>query len=331
MIDIYFKDEYGELYEKLPTQEFIKFKYEDEIGVITNRFLKRKIPENILDSIEEYFDLITPYGYGGPVIERINIPEKKEELLKRYEKSFKKYAIENNIVSEFVRFHPIVRNAHDFQDIYEISFNRKTVGTNLNYDDPFTSEFSKSAKKLIRKILKDNNITFEIIEEPSSLKDFEKIYYSTMDRNEANDSYFFSENYFNDMIEKLSKNIVVVKVYFKNTLIAMNINFKYHNVLHTHLSGTLSEYIEFSPAYLLKFALVQFGKKNGFELIHYGGGKTSSEEDSLLSFKKKFGKNTTFDFHVGKKIWQEPLYHKLCKMTGNSYNSSYFPAYRADE
>src|SRR5699024_12822376 len=105
--------------------------------------------------------------------------------INKFENEFSAYCLSNNIVSEFVRFHPVINNADSFKDIYKPTFIRKTLGTNLkNYDDPFQEEFSRSSRKKVRQTLK-KGITYEVIENPKDLDDFKKIYYSTMDRNKA--------------------------------------------------------------------------------------------------------------------------------------------------
>jgi len=327
MFDIYFEDNYGKLYENLPEEKFEVFEYEDDIGKISNRYLKKVIPIKTNDN-NTYYDLTTPYGYGGPIIEEINDIDKKNKLIKNYENKFNEYAQKQNIVSEFVRFHPVISNARNFKNVYDISFNRKTVGTNLKYDNPFQTEFSKSTRKRIRKILRNEHISYEIIDRPKTLDDFMEIYYSTMDRNDATDNYYFPKDYFNNMLENIGDFLITAKVYYDETVIGMGVYFKYDKFLHAHLSGTLSEYLDYSPAYILKYILMEYGKENNYEVIHYGGGKTSSEEDSLYKFKDKFGKNTKFDFYLGKKIWNKNIYNELSQKTEN-YNSEFFPAYRS--
>lgn len=64
--------------------------------------------------------------------------------MKGFEKAFGEYCQENQVVSEFVRFHPLVENAMDFQSCCEVAHSRNTVGTDLEaYQDPFMDEFSK--------------------------------------------------------------------------------------------------------------------------------------------------------------------------------------------
>lgn len=38
--------------------------------------------------IQDYYDIVTPYGYGGPIIEE---SKNKEILLQNYNEAFKRY------------------------------------------------------------------------------------------------------------------------------------------------------------------------------------------------------------------------------------------------
>jgi len=324
MNDIYFLKEYGSLYENIDNGvcEYLKFK--DALGSISYVFIKREIPLSI-DGIN-FFDIISPYGYGGPLI--LNYKEgQKDELIKKYNIFFESYCKKNNIISEFVRFHPLFNNALDFKYMYDIFFDRKTVGTNLLYDNVIESEFSKSCRKNIKKALA-SGIGYEVIVSPDNLSEFKEIYYSTMQRNEANDYYFFTDEYFNNCIKYFRNNILLIKANYDNKTIAMGLYFIYNKIIHIHLSGTLSDYLNLSPAYILRYAVTLWGKENGYELIHHGGGRTNSKEDSLYLFKKQFGKNTEFDFKIGKKIYNNDIYMKLCNMKNADANSDFFPAYR---
>ena len=73
-----------------------------------------------------------------------------------------------------------------------------------------------------------------------------------------------------------------------------------------------------------------WGKENRYELIHHGGGRSNSADDSLYKFKKQFGKNTDFRFHIGKKIWNNDIYNKLCKLKNINEDDDYFPLYRKE-
>lgn len=320
--DLYFDENYGKLYEKTENGKVEIFVYKDENGVISNQFIKRTIP-----TIQgEYYDITTPYGYGGPVIEQCN---NRKLLLKKYEIAFENYCKKNNIVSEFIRFHPIINNALEFKDIYEVKYMRKTLGTNLEkYEDPVQEEFSKSCRKNIRQC-KNKGITFKVTENPENISKFKEIYYSTMDRNKATDYYYFDDEYFDKMLKYFKNNILIVEAIYEEKTIAMGLYFIYNKILHIHLSGTLTEYLYLSPAYMLRYGATLWAKEHRYKLIHHGGGRSNSEEDSLYLFKKNFAKNTEFDFYIGKKIWNQEIYNKLCEEKNiEQRNTDFFPAYR---
>lgn len=323
-IDFYFDDNYGKLYENIEcgTQEI--FEYEDENGKISNQFIKRKIDICINNS--EYFDIVTPYGYGGPVIEKCS--GSKEKLLENYETKFKEYCTKNNIVSEFIRFHPIIGNAFDFQKMYNPIYMRKTLVTNLkDYDDPVKSEFSKNCRKSIRQAI-NKGITYKIIEAPDDLNSLKNIYYETMNRNNATEYYYFADKYFEDLLKYYKNNMVLIEAIYEEKVIAVCLYFVYNKIIHVHLSGTLTEYLHLSPEYVLQYAITLWGKEKEYNLIHRGGGRSNSEDDSLYLFKKNFAKSETRDFYISKKIWNEDVYNKLCELKNVSKDECFFPAYR---
>lgn len=321
--DIYFEPDYARLYEEdLCKAE--EYRFECEYGEITNLFLKREIGVSLNDGFK-YYDIVTPYGYGGPIIHNTS---DKGKLIAAYMEDFQTYTAKENIIAEFVRFHPILGNGVDFKDVYSVIYDRKTVGTNLTYEDVIATEFSKHKRKDIRRILKNPDIRYEVEENPECLDDFVEIYYSTMDRDGADDYYYFDKGYFQNMLDAFKGHITTGKVFLGEMLIAMGIYFRYGKFLHAHLSGTLSEYLEYSPAYILKYALALYGHEKGYDVIHYGGGSTSDPDNSLFRFKKQFGQNTEFDFYIAKKIWNSNVYKKICEVVGADINSAFFPAYR---
>lgn len=329
--DIYFDPRLGEIYAALGNGVFHEFNYECGAGKVRHQFIIRPVRLPSVPALDreagDIHDITTPYGYGGPMIME-EVPGRRRELLEGFAESFGRYCRDRAIVSEFIRFHPIAGNALDFSDIYQVKRFNRTIGINLaDYDDPVQEEFSKSARKRLRQCLRDG-LACEIEEYPDSLRDFSKIYYQTMDRNEAEAAYYFDDSYFEAFVAAMPENILKCKVTYEEEVIAMGFYLRSDQILHTHLSGTLTEYLHLSPAYVLRYALVEWGKERGYKLIHTGGGTTGHPEDSLYLFKRKFGKNTEFDFYLGRKVWDRELYDKLVRVTGTK-GSSFFPEYRA--
>lgn len=323
--DIYYNIYYGKLYEKTEHGKIETFEVNSEYGKIEHIFIKREI-----ETQKNYYDIVTPYGYGGPIITEC---QDKEKLLAQFKESFTEYCSENNIVSEFIRFHPIFENALDFKGIYDVVYSRHTVGTNLmDYEDPVQAEFSKSLRREIRKAEK-NGVTVRTILAPTDLSAFKKLYEETMDRNKADAYYYFPNSYYKYIIEFLRKSVLEIQLIYENEIIASEIYFIEGDLMHAHLLGSSQIMLDLNAGALLEATAARWGHNHGYRYIHHGGGRTSAVDDPLYTYKKKYGKNTEFDFYVGKKIWNKEMYDELVEKREEQLNhkieSDYFPKYRA--
>ncbi len=322
--DIYFTREYAMVNELVETGEAKFFEIRSKNGHITHSAIKREIHTTVEG--EKYYDLISPYGYGGPIIHEAS---NREKLIEEFEECFSIYCNNNNIVSEFVRFHPVFENHVDMKGIYDISYMRQTVGTDFKkFEDTFQNEFSRTARTRIRKRLRDDRFTFHVDRGFEDIEEFINIYNHTMERHNASQFYYFNKEYFHALKDKFHENILTISVKFENRIIAMGLYFLSGDIIHDHLNGTDPDYLEFSPAYLLKYASMMWGVENGYSLIHYGGGVSNAEDDPVLHFKKRFSKHTEFEFYIGKRIWNEKVYSQLCNLRGMDTNRAFFPAYR---
>jgi len=322
--DIYFTKEYAKVNELIENGEAKFFEIKSKNGHITHSAIKREIQTTVEG--EKYYDLITPYGYGGPIIHDYS---NKKKLIEEFNECFSIYCNNNNIVSEFIRFHPVFQNYQEMKDIYDVSYMRQTVGTDFKkFEDTFQNEFSRTARTKIRKRLRDDRFSFHVDRGFENVEDFVDIYNHTMDRHNASHFYYFNKEYFYALNDKFKKNILTISVKFEDKIIAMGLYFLSGNIIHDHLNGTNPDFLEYSPAYLLKYASMKWGVENGYSLIHYGGGVSNTEDDPVLHFKKRFSKHTEFEFHIGKKIWNKAVYQQLCDTRGMDHDRQFFPAYR---
>lgn len=327
--DIYFSEDYGKLYEEIEDGVLEVYEYNSELGTISNMYIKREIPIEVNN--EKYFDIITPYGYGGPVVRDCKDEDAKENLIKEYENEFKAYCSQNNIVSEFIRFHPLNKNYEDFKEVYETIYQRQTVVTNLKaHDDPFQKEFKKGARKEVRKALREG-VSYRIYENPDNLNNFKKLYYSTMDRNEAEDYYYFPEEYFSNILKNLREHILIIELIYEEEVISSELYLVKDKLIHAHLLGNNEEYMYLGAGGVLEYAASIWGKENNYDYIHHGGGTTNDEKDSLLRYKQKFGQNEECKFYIGKRVWDETVYDKLCDIKKIDKTIDFFPAYRFND
>lgn len=328
--DIYFDPRLGQIYAQLEGGIFHEYFFENAFGKIRHQFIIRPIDFEGYDLEERglggYFDLTSVYGYGGPVI--LSSKEGREkDLVQSFKEDFSAFCKEHRIVSEFVRFHPLGKDWESFCSLYEVKLANHTLGINLaDYDDPFQEEFSKSARKSVRQGLRQG-LHYVMEEYPDSLVDFADVYYQTMDRKDADDRYYFGRDYFDAFVLTMPEHVLKCRILFEGKTIAMGFYLRSHDILHAHLSGTVTDYLHLSPAYILRYALVDWGKAHGYKLIHTGGGLTGSPDDPLYLFKKKFSQKTEYDFYLGTKIWNEEVYKKIVNLT-ETEGQGFFPNYR---
>lgn len=325
-MDIYFAPDYGKLCELVDNGQCCEYVLETESGMIRNMFIKRPAP--YLVNGVQYYDIVTPYGYGGPVICQAN---DKETLLEAYRESFSKYCAENNIVCEFIRYHPILCNYADFGSVYQTEYSRHTVGTNLkDYEDPVQSEFSKSARREVRKA-ESVGVACSVHPHPEDLSVFRVLYEETMDRNGAGAMYYFPDQYYEFLTTSLRDYVLEVRAQYDGEVVASEIYFVAGNIMHAHLLGSSHKLMEIGGGAILEATAARWGRENGYQFIHHGGGRTSAVDDPLYMYKKKFGKNTEFDFYIGKKIWNQAVYDQLVAQRcaeGEITNPGFFPQYR---
>ncbi len=174
--DVYYLSGYVKGFQLYGEGQAILLYYEDTDTRGINVVMKRDVAEDkyFKHKLQDgkIFDLTIPYGYGGWLIEG----EDTDALFSAY----KTWCSENHIIGEFVRFHPMLNNAESCEVEYHPIYMRHTVGNNLTKsEDPITADFSKDARKKIRKLL-NKGITYRIIENPEDYSDFIEIYESTV-------------------------------------------------------------------------------------------------------------------------------------------------------
>ena len=323
-MDIYFREAYGKLNEYIENGTCETFEYRSELGLVRHMFIKRQLPFPV--DGEQWYDLITPYGYGGPQVVRAQ-EGAKEALCEAFGNAFSEYCRDNRIVSEFIRFHPLEGNAADFQALYHPIYMRKTLGTDLeSYADPVQSEFSRGCRKSIRQALR-KGVEVHVTERPDDLSTFCSIYYDTMRRDGAASFYYFDKSYFDAMLRLIPENLLYIEARYEGTAIAAGLCLLSDRTMHVHLSGTLEDYLHLSPAYVLRYAAVVWGKEHGYRVLHHGGGTSNAEDNPLYLFKRQFARNTDFDFYIGKKIWNQRIYDAAVQQSGLE-PGGYFPQYR---
>ena len=318
MPDIYFEPSWGELNSQLEEGDYCNYEFENEKGKIYYHFIKKPVPIKI-DSIQ-YYDTVTPYGYNGPIVMEYK-EENFKNLIEDWNKNFSDYCKEHNIIAEYVKFNPWLKNHEKFKNIYNIIPKNYTLGIDLS-GDFFKDEFSSKCRNQVRKAIKSNVIIeFDFIGE--NINEFYRLYNLMAERNNISEFYRFKKKYFIDIFEKLKNSVFIINASYDDEIISSAIFLNYGDYLHYLFSGNNAEFNGLCANNLILFSAATWAKENGKKLLHLGAGST----ESLIKFKRTFTKTGIFNNYVGTKIRNREIYYKLIDKKGE-VNRSFFPEYR---
>ena len=332
--DVYYLSGYVKTFQQHGDGDPVLFYYNvDDLRGI-NVVMKRDLSsfENFTGLIPqgEYFDIVTPYGYGGFLFEG-NISEKN---LIEFNEKYEDFLRKKNIVSEFVRFHPLLRNADNMRTISNVIDLGSTIHLHLDSLETIWKNISSKNRNTIRKAQK-NGVEIVHGKDLSLFKNFMEIYNKTMMLDNALPYYYFKEDFYQSIHQDLYDNYEMFYALHNDEIIAMSIVLYGNGFMHYHLSGSLYEYRNLSPTNLLLYKAACWGASGNLSSFHLGGG-LGSGEDNLYKFKKTFNREDSgsTQFSIGKRIVDQDMYSKLVEMrikedSSFDVDSSFFPLYRS--
>ena len=315
--DIYYLSEYAYSFMVHGDGEPILIEYKDKETHFCYAVMKKDISDcaGFCGRLEKnrYFDLETPYGYGGPLSDD-EIPDVSQ---KRFLSAFSEYCLDENIVSQFIRFHPLLGNHMSMSSVIETRYMHDTIYMDTSVPDVIWANMSRESRNRVRKAI-SNGITVACVP-ISEYADFYLMYKETMEKDEAADYYLFKEDYFKSLAS-LRDNACIFYAMLGGKPISGAIIYYSGRFLHYHLGGTHTEYRQYSPNNLLFYEAACWGAEHGMTKFHLGGGM--SPEDNLFKFKMKFNKNGRLPFVIGRTIFDYDSYDKLLQIR-KSLDSSF--------
>jgi hypothetical protein len=266
---------------------------------------------------KEFYDIISPYGYGGFLIEGI---EYLDVFL-----SFEEYCKNSNIITNTTRLHlfdsklqqQIWPNFSPFNNIVrDLYLDENDLILDFNYN------FRKNLKSSFNKGL-SIEIDFDLI----NSSNFLIIYNSTMKRTNADNFYFFSNDFF-QIINQMKENVVYFNVYFGKVLISSELVLYGPKYCYSFLGGTERDYFHLHPNHFLKFEIMKWAKSKNLEYFILGGGLG---EDGIYKYKRDIAPKGIVPFFISTKVFNTQVYDYICKISdvsSNDNNKNFFPWYR---
>jgi lipid II:glycine glycyltransferase (peptidoglycan interpeptide bridge formation enzyme) len=226
----------------------------------------------------------------------------------------------------------VLANAVPMKIISTIIDLGKTIAFDLASPDVIWENIISKNRNMIRKAEK-NGIEIRHGKGLDLFADFKRIYNATMDKDHAEDYYYFEDKFYESIHNDLHDNYEMFYAVLNGEIIAMSIMLYCNKQMHYHLSGSLIKYRNLAPSNLLLYKAALWGCEYGFKTFHLGGG-VGSDEDNLYKFKAAFNKMSDYQFSIGKQIFDQEKYNELVKIRKESDSSfdeksHYFPLYRA--
>lgn len=273
---------------------------------IDYRFYKRPIAG--------YFDIVSPYGYSGPVA----IEDKADWV--SFQNAFTHYCYENGIIAEFARLHPYLENSRLVDSRY-LNYERDVVYVDLLQDvETIRREYSDGCHSAIKQASKQ--IEIKIL--PGVADSFYTLYTERMKAIGVEREYLFSEGFFSRLAQM--PGAWTVMAYRNEMSVAGAVLLTCGRFVHYFLSGSIMNEYSKNATNLIIHSAITWAKEVGYEIFNLGGGRRVG--DSLWRFKLSFSA-TTKPFYTYRKIHNQTAYDEICKQRGvNDKGAGFFPAYR---
>jgi hypothetical protein len=326
-LDISYWPEYAYLFQLKGDGRACCFVYsESKEDLVIYPFLERRINElpqfeNLPDQV---VDITVPYGYGGYLRSNDRVD------MERFYALFQAYCRENLVVSEFVRFHPLLANQeycprevnlHKWNDTVVLDLSQSEADLWRNLPPPCRNKVRKAQKNGLRVVLEESCGDLDV---------FHRLYTDTMTRLQAAPYYFFSLAWFQKLVDLFQENAVLGHVFQGGNIIAAALFLSSGRCMHYFLSGSDLAGRRLGANNLLLYEAAIWGQSRGVKHLHLGGGQ--QPDDNLFQFKASFSPLRA-PFYVGTFVHNKEYYRylELKKSWANTHKPSidvYFPIYR---
>jgi hypothetical protein len=278
------------------------------------------------DGASGLFDLVSPYGYPGPLI----IGD--DDFLRHAIHHWCGAMYRRGCVSGFVRMHPMLNSLNDaYRSGGEIVERGRTVSVDLTLPaEKIWSNFRENHRRDIHKKKKEG-LTASMEPCPAALELFAPIYYETMDRVGAGRYYYFAADYFQGLKEALGDQLSVCIVRAPDgSVLCGGIFTECDGIVQYHLGGTLNAALQVRPSKMMFDFVCTWGKSRGNRSLHLGGG-FGAKEDSVFEFKAGFSplRHSYFTWQL---LFEPSMYQQLEQkrrsLRDEGPQAGFFPAYR---
>lgn len=266
-------------------------------------------------------DLITPYGYGGPVTAGEDPP------VAAFAAAFDDWCRARGAVSTFAVFHPLYAN-QELALGFHVEPLTGTIAWDLAPGTDLLAGMHRHHRRMVRRALGAEAEVRVVVCTPGDvdrLTGFRGLYAETMARAGADRFYRFDPAYWAALAEGVD--MVLVEVWQGSEQLAGALGLTGVPWLHYHLGAGSQAGRDLGASHLALYALGRWGQEQGYSRLHLGGG-VGGRRDSLLLYKQRFAPGGEIPAAIGKAVHDSERYRELTGQAEVSYDG-FFPAYRA--
>jgi len=273
------------------------------------------------------YDVQSAYGYAGSLIGSSR--KVSDQFLALAWREIESCWHERGVVAAFMRCHPIVGNQLWFPNEWDVVYDRSTVAVNLEPENEiFAHPQQRKHRRDVAKAVRRGATVESSSASTHELSRFKELYFNTMDRLGAAESYYFSDLYFDRIAEELADECLVYRVLDDSAdrWLAAALILRGDKTIHYHLGARVQDETNLNYFHLLFDTAAKHAAEEGYTQLHLGGGRSPAPNDSLLRFKRRVG-TIELDYYTARRIVNETAYRQLLHATSNP-SPAKFLAYR---
>jgi len=280
-------------------------------------------------------DLVSPYGYAGPLFEAERTAD-REVLAARFSERFAERCRRDRVVAEFVRFHPVLGNAAQV-GWPEVERRGDVVVVDLCQDDAgLLAAMSQTTRSMIRGAARRG---IEFVEASVRADDevaaLERLYLETMRRRAAAPEYLFPSGFFARMVAQLGDSIALLVAREAGVVVAAALFLARGRHASYAFAGADAETARPAAGRAIIYGGMRWARDRGCATMILGGG-VGAGDDGLHRFKRSFSSGSR-PFHTAGRIHLPEAYVELASRRRRQLERSgqptrrgpgYFPEYR---
>lgn len=241
-------------------------------------------------------------------------------------------------ISLLLRHSPLVSQATNLPHLRWIVSGHPTIVLELADEESAWADMEGRCRTSIRKAIKHGytaGIRPAVRADLASSGEFRYLYELTMQRRAAAPLYFFSDTYYEQLLDALGPNLLIGEVRDSaGVVVSATLLMRHLKRLHYHLAGSNLDAARMGSNNLMLWTAIRFAVAEGLRQFHLGGGV--GVRDDLFKFKQSFGGHE-LEYGVSGLIIDSALYQihtqqraKACHLEPDELlASNFFPAYRA--